>query len=414
MRALDIVRCAESGPGASEPETRRVGGGFVGAKGKGLWVERIERNWMFVKIVGVDSCSVTRLPSLHSSSMIYSVLFSQSNSHPRVNHLLIDLARWHVLVVRFRMKPSDPALPPSSHLWFYRHRSAPSKPELKHQAWSIDPDGFGTGNSDPALVLSTLDGLDYPEKAQGMPPFTEALEILILDGFGLDGEGTGRTAGNAAQRSFERFEAHVGLTMAESCGADGVKGAIEWGTRESYRRGDLLWDFNNPHQQQGQQGTGSKNLVGGATGGKSAGQAAGGGGAGGSKRAILSAPSKSGAAGSSGISNHTSNVMSAKAKAAMEEQLTVGVLDLVKGAFQEAGVDPLKAMEMGVEVEVRRELEALASTNPSQGLMMNGDQDGAEGPIELDPGVREKVASGVLNSLRDDQLAFKLSRSLFR
>jgi hypothetical protein len=140
--------------------------------------------------------------------------------------------------------------------------------------------------------------------------------------------------------------------------------------------------------------------------------------------------------------NKVNQLLSAKAKAEMEEQLTAGVLDLVKGAFQEAGVDPLRAMEMGVEVEVRRELEALALASSaamngagggggggggeetagsggegSEGGQLAGYAGGAAGfgaPIELDAGVREKVASGVLNSLRDDQLAFKLSRSLFR
>jgi len=51
MRAIDVVRCAESGVGASEPEIRRVGGALLGGKGKGVWVERVERNWMLVKIV---------------------------------------------------------------------------------------------------------------------------------------------------------------------------------------------------------------------------------------------------------------------------------------------------------------------------------------------------------------------------
>ena len=51
MRAIDVVRCAESGVGASEPEIRRVAGQLLGGKGKGVWVERVERNWMFVKIV---------------------------------------------------------------------------------------------------------------------------------------------------------------------------------------------------------------------------------------------------------------------------------------------------------------------------------------------------------------------------
>lgn len=341
----------------------------------------------------------------------------------------------HVLVVRSRLTPRQPLLPshplpPSSHLWFYRHRSAPAKPELKHQAWATDPDGFGPGNSHPASILATLDTLDSPEKAQGMSPFSDAYEILILDGFGLDGEGSGRAAGDASTRSFERFEAQVGLVMAEACGADGVKSAIEWGTRESYRRGDLLWDFNGskdqPQQQQGK-------IVGGG-GGKS-------------KPSVSSVVTKAVAA---AVANKASAAVDRgvvdinghghghghggnSVTKADTESLTAGVLDLVKGAFREAGVDPVKAMEMGVEVEVRRELEALAVnggggggggldgvSSPASDGNVNGGGDVGDkgtvtaGTVDVDAGVREKVASGVLNSLRDDQLAFKLSRSLFR
>lgn len=55
MRALDVVKCSESGIDASDAETRKVGGSLIGNKGKGLWVERVERNWMFLKIVSAQS-----------------------------------------------------------------------------------------------------------------------------------------------------------------------------------------------------------------------------------------------------------------------------------------------------------------------------------------------------------------------
>lgn len=54
FRALDVVKCSEE-RGMSESEIRRVAGGFVGAKGKGVFVERQERNWLFIKIVGCGS-----------------------------------------------------------------------------------------------------------------------------------------------------------------------------------------------------------------------------------------------------------------------------------------------------------------------------------------------------------------------
>lgn len=149
-----------------------------------------------------------------------------------------------------------------------------------------------------------------------MPSWEEVYEVLILDGWGHEGEGSGFSAGEAVYRSYERFEAEVGQIMCEGgLGVKDVKGAVEWGARESYRRGDLLWEF--------------------------------GAGEGGRKK-------------------------------------RVDVRELVKGAFRDAGVDPTQ-----VELEVQDERTS------------------GKGK-ELD------VAAGVLSSLRDDALAFKLSRSLFR
>lgn len=317
MRAVDVVRCAESGVGASDPEIRRVGGALLGGKGKGVWVERVERNWMFVKIVSVTICVVGHAqadPSTRSP---------QSITHPRALPLLTALSKPFTLVVRSRLTPSHPLpsypIPPSSHLWFYRHRSAPSKPLIRHQPWTTDPDGFGPGNSLPARVLGQLDKLDSPEKLQGMSPWEEVYEVLILDGWGHEGEGTGATSGEAVSRSFEKFEAEVGQVICDGMLLKDVKGAVEWGARESYRRGDLLWEFGN----------------GGGDGGR---------------------------------------------------QKKVDVRELVKGAFRDAGVDPSK-----VELEVQDE-------------RTEGNGKGKE--VDL--------AAGVLNSLRDDALAFKLSRSLFR
>lgn len=49
FRALDVVVCAEDRMG--ESEIRRVSGGFVGSRGKGVFVERQERNWVLLKMV---------------------------------------------------------------------------------------------------------------------------------------------------------------------------------------------------------------------------------------------------------------------------------------------------------------------------------------------------------------------------
>jgi hypothetical protein len=56
FRAMDIVNCSED-RGASRSETRRVAGGFVGVKGRGMFIERVERNWIFLKLVSVSLAS---------------------------------------------------------------------------------------------------------------------------------------------------------------------------------------------------------------------------------------------------------------------------------------------------------------------------------------------------------------------
>lgn len=76
-----------------------------------------------------------------------------------------------------------------------------------------------------------------------MQAFVDTYEILVLDGFGRDGEGTGLSAVNWVARTFEQFEAEVGQTLLGACGCRDVKAALEWGEAESYRKGDLLFDF---------------------------------------------------------------------------------------------------------------------------------------------------------------------------
>ncbi|KAK4053588.1 hypothetical protein OIO90_003827 [Microbotryomycetes sp. JL221] len=221
MRALDVVKCSESGVDTGDAETRKVGGSLIGNKGKGLWVERVERNWMFLKI------SVTHFKPLA---------------------IMNALAEEHVIIVRSRVTPSHPLpsypLPPPTHLWFSRHRSSPSKPSLKHAAWQSDPDEFGPGNVDPTKIFNVLDSLDSPEKAQGMTPFDEVYEVLVLDGHGHDGrEGTGRTAVDHSPRPFVSFEASIGQCISRACGIRDVGHALECGMFVSFRQDELSWTW---------------------------------------------------------------------------------------------------------------------------------------------------------------------------
>ncbi|KAM0786013.1 hypothetical protein ACM66B_006829 [Microbotryomycetes sp. NB124-2] len=220
LRALDIVKCCESGTGANDAETRKVGGSLIGNKGKGLWVERVERNWMFLKI------SITHFKPLA---------------------VLDALSEDHVVVVRSRVTPGRPLpsypLPSPNHLWFSRHRSAPAKPDLKHAPWQSDPDEFGRGNCEVDLIYNVLDSLDSPEKSQGMPSFEDTFEVLVLDGHGHQGEGTGRTCVDHLPRSFNLFETSVGQCVSRACGIRDVRHALECGMFVSFRQDEMSWSW---------------------------------------------------------------------------------------------------------------------------------------------------------------------------
>lgn len=61
LRALDVVKCGEQRATDDSHEVRRVAAGFVGAgKGKGVWVERQERNWVYLRIVGLSPSACLR------------------------------------------------------------------------------------------------------------------------------------------------------------------------------------------------------------------------------------------------------------------------------------------------------------------------------------------------------------------
>lgn len=165
--------------------------------------------------------------------------------------------------MRSRATPLVPLLayplPPPSQLWYSRHRSAPSKAELKHQSFQTDPDAFGIGNANPASILASLDALDSPEKLQGMKVFEGTYEVVVMDGFGREGEGSGLSAATYVMRSFEQFENEIGQLVLEATGLRDVKGALEWGEAESYRKGELLFDFGGSIKKIG--GGGEKELT---------------------------------------------------------------------------------------------------------------------------------------------------------
>lgn len=71
----------------------------------------------------------------------------------------------------------------------------------------------------------------------------DVYELIVLDAFGREGEGTGMEPGRYMGRTWEQFEAVVGQVLLGAVGVRDIKGALEWGEAESKRRGDILFDF---------------------------------------------------------------------------------------------------------------------------------------------------------------------------
>ena len=89
-----------------------------------------------------------------------------------------------------------------------------------------------------------------------MEPFADTYEVLIMDGFGRTGEGSGLTSRDYVGRSWEQFEAIVADTLLQVSGFANVGVAIQFGERESYRLGDLLFDFKGIGEEFSQLGEG--------------------------------------------------------------------------------------------------------------------------------------------------------------
>lgn len=256
FRALDVVKCREE-RGGEASEVRTVAGGFVGAgKGKGVWVERIERNWVYFKIVRLTSFLIRSAPT-------DPWLRKQAHNHSKSKAIISALSETHVVLARSSISPLVPLttfpLPPPPDLWFSRHRSSPSRPSLRHEPWQTDPHAFPLPPS--TLLSTTFTRLEQGQGATEQGWKDATFSLLVLDAHGREGEGSGRTAGTYVPRTYERFEAEVGESVARACGVDGVKGALEGGEAESLRKGEMLWEFKEE----------GKGLVG-AGGGKSGGE----------------------------------------------------------------------------------------------------------------------------------------------
>lgn len=173
--------------------------------------------------------------------------------------------------------PSFP-LPPASHLWTQRIRTATTKAALSRpppasspstNAWRALPNPFNLALT-PSHTLAGFDALDSPEKEQNLPPFEGTYELLILDAPSSTPYATAEAYLARPLEAFENFLAAVvaqgvGIKVPASItplpGKNGELGgggvdvqpamsaltqqALEHGAVESFLKGDLVWDFGD-------------------------------------------------------------------------------------------------------------------------------------------------------------------------
>ncbi|GAA5820214.1 hypothetical protein JCM3770_006063 [Rhodotorula araucariae] len=406
LKALDVVWCAgKEDDDDLRPRKMRQPGGVQGADT--VWALREERNWAFLKL---------------------------SLTHPHALSILTLLSQFFTLLVRSRLTPSHPLpsfpLPPAAHLWTHRIRTAPSKAALARASafaqhpWRALPNPFNLSHA-PAHVLAGFDALDSPEKEQDLAPFDEAYELLVLD---APSDSPYAPVEAYLERPLAAFDNFLAATIARACGikvsgvtvfdedehaavppapagdahANGsggsgkkqraaaaaataaavasrergmdmpalVQAALEHGAVECFLRGDLVWDFGD--------------VKGVTTGFGSSGAAAGGGGA---KKHFAGIDLKK--VGKDGIVAPPMPVAASPAS--------------VNGAAGANG-----AAQAGAGAAGGKKGAAGKGKGAAGGAHANGTGAGAKASTEKERKER------VLDGLRDDKLARRLARSLFK
>ncbi|GJN93982.1 hypothetical protein Rhopal_007045-T1 [Rhodotorula paludigena] len=265
LKALDVVWCAgKEQDDDRRPKKLRQPGAHVGSDA--MWALREERNWAFLKI---------------------------PTSHPHAFDIINLLAQYFTLLHRARQHPATALplwdVPPPAHLWTHRIRTAPTKAALSRPssssnavatAWRALPNPFNLSQL-PAHILAGFDALDCPEKEQDLAPFSEAYELLVLD---APSDSPYADVEAYIPRPLAAFDNFLAATIAQACGikvpgvtfvdapphdANGaddlalvkngaassggggmdmpalVQAALEHGAVECFLRGDLVWDFGD-------------------------------------------------------------------------------------------------------------------------------------------------------------------------
>ncbi|GAA5931168.1 uncharacterized protein JCM15063_002564 [Sporobolomyces koalae] len=444
FKALDVVWC-EGKEVDDEGKARRMRLG--GEKGREVWAIREERNWAFLKI---------------------------SLSHPYAISILHLLAQHFTLLARSRVTPNHALpyfpIPPPHLLWTNRVRHAPTKaaltkpppePPLPHSSaisigtlastpspWRAYPNAFNcvvpTSQTIHADLLSGFDTLTCPEKEQDLAPFDDCYELLVLDAPVPSGFAE---VEKYLARPLEAFEVFLAGVLSQACGLkvpdpaelalEGIitrldeqdlssssssvptsatdggpvvtdphphhevtnvltqdatkrilselkQSALEHGAVESFLRGDLVWDFGEVKgvTTPAHKGSGSTQSASGGGGGKKGSQ-------GGAQ------------SGANGTAAHQAR-----------DQVFAGV-DLKKVGKDGIVAPPLPPTGVSSSAPAMNGTKKVSSvSNGTKSSHHHGQKANGNG-MHTGAAVKDKKEK-VLEGLRDDKLALRLARSLFK
>jgi len=348
------------------------------------------------------------------------------------------LAQHFTIIERPRNRNTSyvgPAVAPPHLLWTNRVRHAPTKaalskpppdPPLPHSStvsvamlastpspWRAYPNAFNcvsvTSDSFGSDMCAGFDTLTCPEKEQDLPPFEDCWEVLVLDAPMWSGYAE---VEKYLARPLEAFEVFLAGVISQACGLkvpdqeelaieginlegdEGLGGdatkrilselkqsALEHGAVESFLRGDLVWDFGDV---KGVTTPGNK-----ASGGKNGGKGGGG-------------NSTGGTGGGGG-----------------KDQVFAGV-DLKKVGKDGIVAPPLPppgSSNNGLTMNGSKKLNSNSNSANINGNIngknRNASANGGQVNGSVNGTVRDKKEK-VLEGLRDDKLALRLARSLFK
>ncbi|KPV71941.1 uncharacterized protein RHOBADRAFT_56316 [Rhodotorula graminis WP1] len=223
LKALDVVWCAgKEDEDDRRPRKMRQPGGAQGAET--VWALREERNWAFLKL-SVKHPHALSILGLLSQFFTLLVRSRLTPSHPLPSFPLppaahlwthrIRTAPTKAILARATAAAAAAAAAQHTSSSTTNGGGGALTPSAAVQhPWRALPNPFNLSHS-AMHVLAGFDALDSPEKEQEMQPFDEAYELLVLD---APSDSPYAPVDRYLQRPLAAFDNFLAATIARACG----------------------------------------------------------------------------------------------------------------------------------------------------------------------------------------------------